>query len=219
MTTGMGSTGSYRERYARRAARQAVGIVMFSAAAVAIGGHVSGQTPSQQASMQEMQARMKEAATPGAHHQSLARYLGTWDVEIAMVMPGSPTERSKGTAVYQWAIDGRWMTQKITGQLMGMPYESFSVLGFDNYAKNHVSVSVSSMDTAMIMSRGLVVDPTNKVTATYGTLDEYTTGELHKPFKVVVRHVTDARHVMEIWDLGIGDAGAKVLEFTFNRRR
>lgn len=192
---------------------------MLMAAIMAGGVVVSGQTPAQQVQMEEMQARMKQAATPGPHHQALGRYLGTWDVEMAMVMPGAPSERSKGTAVYAWALEGRWMSQRITGQLMGMPYESYSLMGFDNYAKNHVSVSVSSMDTAMTMSRGLVVDPTHKVTATYGTLDEYTTGELHKPFKVVVRNVSEARHVMEIWDLGIGDAGAKVLEFTFSRRR
>lgn len=111
------------------------------------------------------------------------------------------------------------MSQRITGQLMGRPYESFSLMGFDNYAKNHISVSVSSMDTAMTMTRGLVVDPTNRVTATYGTLDEYTTGELHKPLKVVMRRASETRHVMEVWDLGIGEAGAKVLEFTFTRRK
>jgi hypothetical protein len=190
-----------------------------AATVVAGGGFVSGQTQSQQAQAQEMLARMKAVATPGPHHEALARYLGTWDVEIAMVMPGAPAERSKGTAVYQWAIEGRWLSQKITGQLMGMPYESFSLMGFDNYAKNHITVSVSSLDTAMNMARGLVVDPTHKITAMYGTLDEYTTAELHKPYKVILRYVTDARHVMEVWDLGIGEAGAKVLEFTYSRRR
>ena len=176
------------------------------------------QAPGQDAAMKEMMARMKAVATPGPHHKALARYLGSWTVDIAMVMPGAPSQKSSATAVYQWAIDGRWLTQRITGQLMGTPYESFAIMGFDNYAKNHVVVAVSTMDTAMTMARGLVVDPANKVTAVYGTLDEYTTGELHKPFKTVMRTVSDTRHVMEIWDLGIGDAGAKVLEFTFNRK-
>ena len=78
-------------------------------------------------------------------------------------MPGAPVERSKGTAVYAWAIEGRWLTQRITGQFMGRAYEGFAVIGFDNYAKNHVAVAVSSMDTAMIMTRRLVVDPSHKV--------------------------------------------------------
>lgn len=37
--------------------------------------------------------------------------------------------------------------------------------------------------------------------------------------KVLLRHRSDSQRVMEIWDLGIGEAGAKVLEFTFTRRR
>jgi hypothetical protein len=179
---------------------------------------MTAQTPTQDPAIQEMLAKMKAVATPGPRHKALAKYVGTWNVEMAMVMPGAPAQRSQGTATYQWIIDGRWMSQRITGLLMGMPYESFSIIGFDNYAKNHVAVTVSSADTAMTMSRGLVVDPTHKVTAVYGTLDEYATGELHKPFKSVMREVSDTRHVMEIWDLGIGDAGAKVLEFTFTRK-
>lgn len=198
--------------------------MMLSAAVAALvtmlgGGAMSEQAPNQQELMKEMMARMEEVARLGPHHQALARYVGGWDVEIAMVMPGSPAQRSKGTAVYGWAIEGRWLTQRITGEFMGRPYEGFAIIGFDNYARNHVAVAVSSMDTAMILTRGLVVDPTHKVRTLYGTLDEYTTGELHKPLKVVLRDESDDRHVMEIWDLGIGEAGAKVLEYTFTRRQ
>lgn len=178
----------------------------------------AAQAPSQETAMQEMMERMKEAAKPGPRHEALAAFVGAWDVEIAMVMPGAPPQRSTGTAEYAWVIEGRWLSQRITGELMGSRHESFSIMGFDNYAKNHVAVTVSSMDTAMNMVRGLVVDPAHKVTALYGTLDEYTTGELHKPFKVVMRRESDAKHIMEIWDLGIGDAGAKVLEYTFTRQ-
>jgi hypothetical protein len=194
----------------------------FAMAALVVGctaGAAGAQAPSQQVSMEEMQARMREAATPGPHHRALARFIGTWDVQISMVMPGVPVQKSAATAEYAWLLPNRWASQRIKGKLMGLDYDSFTILGFDNYAKNHVAVTVSSLDTAMTMLRGLVVDPSSKVTALYGTLDEYTTGELHKPLKTVTRVVDDSRHVMEVWDLGIGDAGAKVLEFEFRRRR
>lgn len=168
--------------------------------------------------MQEMQERMSEAATPGEHHAALARFVGVWDVDMAMVMPGAPEQRSQGTATYEWLMEGRWLSQRIEGEMFGAPYESFTIIGYDNFAKNHVSVTVSSMDTAMNMARGLVVDPEGQVTAVYGTLDEYTTGEVHKPYKVVTRIIDDNSHVMEIWDLGVGADGAKVLEFTYSRR-
>lgn len=168
--------------------------------------------------MQEMQERTREATTPGEQHEALARFVGEWDVEIAMVMPGAPEQRSQGTATYEWLMEGRWLSQRIVGSLFGGEYESFSIIGFDNYARNHVLVTVSSMDTAMNMARGLVVDPEGEVTAVYGTLDEYSTGEVHKPYKVVTRIIDEDSHVTEIWDLGIGADGAKVLEFTYSRR-
>jgi Protein of unknown function (DUF1579) len=190
------------------------------AASIATASSIAtAQAPDQAAAMKQMQDRMKVMATPGPRHAELASFLGKWDVEIAMIMPGAPATRSKATGEYSWVIQGRWMGQRITGQFMGGPFESFAIIGFDNYAKNHVVASVSSMDTSMLMSRGLIVDPSHRVTAVYGTLDEYVTDELHKPYKAVTRKLDDNRHVMEIWDLGIGDAGAKVLEYTFTRRK
>lgn len=197
-------------------------LIVTMTVVIAIGtlpAAAAAQAPSQETLMQEMQERMRQAAELGPRHEALAEFIGQWDVKIAMVMPGAPAQTSQATAEYGWAIDGRWLTQHVRGEMMGGAYEGFSVIGYDNYAKNHVVVSVSSMDTAMNMARGLVVDPTHQVTAVYGTLDEYTTGELHKPYKVVIRRQDANRHVMEIWDLGIGDAGAKVLEYTFTRRR
>lgn len=173
----------------------------------------------QAAMMAEMQAAMKLATGLGEHHQALADLIGEWDVEIALVMPGVPSQSAPGTAKYAWIIEGRWLGQHVTGTLMGMPYQGFSIIGFDGYAKNHVVASVSSMDTALNVARGVVVDPTNKTSAVYGTLDEYTTGELKKPFKVVTKIQSTDRHVVEVWDLGIGEAGAKVLEFRFKRKK
>lgn len=171
------------------------------------------------AQMKAMMEKMQQVATPGKHHEALARYLGDWDVELAMIMPGGPTQKSTGTAHYDWAIEGKWLTQKIDGTLMGQPYESFAVLGFDNYAKNHLVAVVSSADTSMLVARGVVVDPEGKVTAVYGTLDEYTTDELNKPFKAVTRLVDENHHVTEVWDLGVGADGVKVLEFRFARKK
>jgi hypothetical protein len=65
----------------------------------------------------------------------------------------------------------------------------------------------------------VVVDPTGKVRVTYGTLDEYLTGEHDKAVKYVMRTLSPDSHVLEVWDLGIGENGAVVLHFTFTRRK
>jgi len=167
--------------------------------------------------MKIMQERAEEARALGEHHEALARLLGEWDVELALFMPGMPEQSSKGTARYDWVIEGRWMGQRVDAPFMGMEHVTYSILGYDNTTKNHVAVSVNSFDTSMNVSRGVVVDPTGKTQVMYGTLDEYMTNEYNKPYKVVSRVTDDTHHVMEIWDLGIGDEGAKVLEYRFTR--
>ena len=134
-------------------------------------------------------------------------------------MPGGPAQSSKGTATYEWLIEGTWVLQRLQGTLMGSPYQSSAILGYDNYAKNHVVATVNSADTSLITGRGVVADPEGKFTAVYGTLNEYMTDELNKPFKAITRLHDSDHHVVEIWDLGIGADGMKVLEFDYTRKK
>ena len=186
-----------------------VGLV---SASVSFGGDPS------EAQVKDMMEMMRKVSTPGQHHAALAQLVGEWDVEVSLLMPGG-AQKSSGRARYEWAVEGLWLTQKLEATLMGMPYQSFAVMGYDNYAKNHVVATVSSADTSLNVARGVVVDPQHKVTSVYGALDEYTTGELNKPFRAVTRIVDNDRHVIEIWDLGIGASGAKVLEFNYTRKK
>lgn len=179
----------------------------------------TGAEAQNEAELREMQARAAAATAPGAEHKALEYFLGEWDVQLAMVMPGVPAQRSTGRARFEWLIPGRWVSKRLDGTLMGMPYQSFSLIGYDTFARNHVAATVHSMDNALNVARGVTVDPQGRTQAVYGVLDEYMTGELAKPFKVVTRILTPDRFVMEIWDLGIGVDGAKVLEFTHSRRR
>lgn len=166
-----------------------------------------------------MQERMKAATSTNEHHEQLSYFLGDWDVEIELVMPGAPSQKSSASAKTEWVIEGRWLGEKLDGTMFGSPYQSFALRGFDSYAKNHVSATVQTMDSSLNVARGVVVDPEGKVTAMYGTLDEYITDELGKPFKAVTRKQDADRFTLEIWDLGIGADGAKVLEFRYKRRR
>jgi hypothetical protein len=178
-----------------------------------------GASSDAEKAMQEMMEAMQQATAPGPQHEALADFVGDWNVELKIVMPGVPVQSWKGRSKIDWLIDGRWLSERIEGEIFGRPFESFSIRGFDSYAKNHVAVTVSSLDTSMNLVRGLVGDPTGKTASMYGFLDEYTTGELHKPFRVTSRKVDKDHHVLEIWDLGIGEAGAMVLEYRYARRK
>lgn len=173
--------------------------------------------------MEDMQAAMEAATALGEEHELLGTFLGEWDVEIRVFMPGAPgqpaePQTSRGTADTEWVVEGRWLGTRVTGEMMGAPYTGFSLRGWDSYAGNWVTASVTSMDNALNVTRGVKVDPNGRVFAEYGTLDEYLTGELNKPYRTITRLDGKDRYVLELWDMGVGAEGMKVLEYEFSRR-
>ncbi len=53
----------------------------------------------------------------------------------------------------------------------------------------------------------------------YGTIDEYLTGEHDKMVKTVWRFISDDKMVLEIHDLPIGENNTKVVEITYTRKK
>lgn len=197
--------------------------VRFAILALALAVAAPAATPAAAAAqdpdvVREIQERARAATTPGEHHEALERFIGEWDVELELVLPGAPARHAAGRATYEWLLPGRWIAQTMTDDLFGDDNQSFAIMGYDNFAKSYIIAGASSFDTAFNVARGPVVDPDGQVIVTYGTLDEYLTGELHKPYKIVTRIIDRDHHVVETWDLGIGPEGAKVLEYRYSRR-
>lgn len=165
-----------------------------------------------------MRERVRAATTPGERHEVLNHFVGDWDVELTLAVPGVPEQRASGRATYEWLIPGRWIALRLTDELLGEPHVSFAIIGYDNFAKSYIIAGVSSFDTALNVSRGPVVDPEGRVIVTYGRQDDYTTGVLHKPYKIVTRIIDEDYHVVETWDMGMGAEGARVLEYRYTRR-
>jgi hypothetical protein len=155
----------------------------------------------------------------GPQQAALGALLGTWDVDIVLSDGSKPAQHSKGKAEYSWVIAGRWLGCHLTGEMLGFPYEEFTILGYDSYAKNIVEVAVESLDNSMLLSRGPTSGANQPVTTLFGELDEYTAGVLHSPYKVVLKNVNRDRHVTTI--LGFDNSGKEVkkVEFTFSRGR
>jgi hypothetical protein len=103
------------------------------------------------------------------------------------------------------------------GKMMGRPIETFYLMGYDNFKMSYVVASISSMDTAMVHSEG-DMDPSGKSLISYGTLDEYLTGEHDKMVKSVWRFLSADKMVLEIHDLPIGENNTKVIEITYTRQ-
>lgn len=171
----------------------------------------------QQVDMAAAMAQAKKYTTPGENHKFLERFIGTWDTETRLTMMPSNTPPEKGTATFRWLMEGRWMQMEASGSMMGMPLRTAYLMGYDNFKMSFVSVAINSFDTAMFEAEG-DLDPSGKVLISYGTLDEYLTGEHDKMVKSVWRFLSPDEMIHEVHDLPIGETNTKVFEVRYKRR-
>jgi hypothetical protein len=191
------------------------GIVVSAASALVLSTPAPAASQSQ-ADMAAMMAKAKRFTQPGDAHKVLERFVGRWNTELRMFGMGKPTPPEKGTAEFSWLMPGRWLKMESTGSMMKLPAQTFMLLGYDNFKQSYVSTNISSLDTAMTHAEG-DMDPSGKALISYGTLDEYLTGEHDKMVKYVWRFNSPSEMVLEVHDLPIGESNAKVVEITFRR--
>lgn len=177
-----------------------------------------GQGQPQPADMAAMMEKARQFTEPGPNHKILERFIGKWNVETRFFMGAQSSSPEKGVTEAAWLTPGRWVKSETNGTMMGRPVQIFSIIGYDNFKMSYVTTSVSSLDTAMTRTEG-DMDPSGKALLTYGTLDEYLTGEHDKMVKYVWRFVSDDKIVLEIHDLPIGEQNTKVVEITYTRQK
>jgi hypothetical protein len=169
--------------------------------------------------MQEMMKKWMEAATPGEPHKLLSQFVGKWDTLTRMWMDGSGkvAAESKGTSDIKWILDGRFLLEESTGQVMGMPYKGMIITGYDNYKKRYVFSYVDNMGTANYTGEG-TVDLSGKIMTLQGKMDDPMLGERDKPVKYVTRIVSKDQHVFEIYDLAGTPQEFKAVEIVYTRK-
>jgi hypothetical protein len=191
------------------------GVVVTAAMALVLFTPASAASQSQ-ADMAAAMAKAKRFTQPGDAHKVLERFVGKWSTELRMFGMGKPTPAERGTAEFSWLMPGRWLKMESTGSMMKLPTQTFMLLGYDNFKQSYVSTNISSLDTAMTHAEG-DMDPSGKALISYGTLDEYLTGEHDKMVKYVWRFNSPNEMVLEVHDLPIGESNAKVVEIAFRR--
>jgi hypothetical protein len=199
--------------------RRVVGIALAVMAGTTIAAGSLTAAAQQQPTQSEMAAAMAKAkrfTQPGEAHKVLDRFVGKWTTEVRMFGMGKPTPPEKGSAEFAWLMPGRWLKMESTGSMMGLPLQTFMLLGYDNFKQSYVSTNISSLDTAMTHAEG-DMDPSGRALISYGTLDEYLTGEHDKMVKYVWRFQSPTQMVLEVHDLPIGETNAKVVEITFRK--
>jgi len=113
------------------------------------------QTMAPQMDSASMMKAWESYMTPGDVHKMLAKSNGTWSEEVTMWMdPSKPPTTSKATAVNKMILGGRYQQSTHTGNMMGMPFEGVSTLGYDNGKKMLVSSWVDNMGTGIMYLEG-----------------------------------------------------------------
>jgi uncharacterized protein DUF1579 len=103
---------------------------------------------------QDMKA-MQDYMTPGDVHKMIAKYDGTWNSAVSVWMkPGAPPMTSKSVAVNTMILGGRYQQSKMTGDYGGMPFEGFSLLGYDNTKKVFTSTWIDNFGTGTMTLEG-----------------------------------------------------------------
>ena len=104
---------------------------------------------------QVMMDTYAKLATPGEPHKLFASLAGSWTTTTKEWMePGMPPTESTGTADMKMLLDGRFLYQEFTSQMMGQPFSGIGIDGYDNLRKRYVTAWIDTMGTGIFMMEG-----------------------------------------------------------------
>jgi len=104
--------------------------------------------------MQAMMEVYKKVGTPGEPHKLLAKLEGSWTTKTTGWLEGKPAMESVGTCEQKMVLDGHYLQQIYTGNMMGAPFSGINLLGYNNHTKKYESVWLDTMSTAMYLFVG-----------------------------------------------------------------
>lgn len=126
--------------------------------------------------------------TPGDVHKMMSKWNGTWNGEVTMWMhPGAPEQKSKSTAVNKMILNGLYQQSTHTGDMMGMPFNGQSTIGYDIHRKEFVSTWIDNMGSGIMVLKGPWDEATKTVSLKGRMVDPGTTGDVdvRETFKII----------------------------------
>lgn len=135
-------------------------LVMLS---LGLGINTFGQQPSE-AEMAAMMGNM----SPGEVQKFMAESVGEWTATMKMYMdPTQPPMETTTKIKEEMILGGRYLVGRYSGNMMGMPFEGISTMGYDNGINKFYSSWIDNMGTGMTLMEGYWKVP-NKVIEFYG---------------------------------------------------
>jgi len=189
------------------------GLCIFLATSAALAkGQKTGKPMDQQA-MMELYAKL---AAPGEQHRQLASLAGSWTTKTKEWMePGKPPVETTGSAEMKTLLDGRFLQQDLTGQMMGQPFSGIETIGYDNLLKRYVTTWMSNTSTMIFMMEG-TASPDGKTITLKGQHAEPGGGSMkHRAVWTIVDSNTQS---FDMYGAHHGGKEWKIMEITYTRK-
>ena len=172
------------------------------------------QQPMDEKAMMEL---WKQAATPGEPHKLFAGLAGSWTTTTKEWMePGKPPTESTGTAEMKMLLDGRFLYQEFTGNMMGQPFSGVGIDAYDNMTKKYMTAWMDTMGTGIFMMEG-TASADGKTITLKGSHPEPGGGKM--THRAVWKIVDDNTQTFDMYGTHHGGKETKVLEITYSRKQ
>jgi hypothetical protein len=158
-----------------------------------------------------------EFFTPGPMHKWLASFTGTWEADVISYMDPTKPDTSKLTQTYSMILNGLYQEAKLTGMMMGMPFEGRSLNGFDNARKKFQTTWMDNFSSGFTYMTG-DYDSTSKTMNLKGTQSNPSTGK-DMGIREVMKIVDDNSYTLEMYGDGPDGKEIKFMEGTFKRKK
>ena len=173
--------------------------------------------PEKQMDPQAMMEVYQKLATPGEPHKLFATLVGSWTTKTKEWMePGKPPTESTGTSEMKMLLDGRFLYQEYTSQMMGQPFSGIGIDGYDNLRKRYVTTWIDTWGTGIFQMEG-TAGADGKTITLNGRHDEPGGGKM--THRAVWKIVDENTQTFDMYGTHQGGKEAKVLEITYSRKQ
>lgn len=169
-----------------------------------------------QMDQQAMMEEYKKLSTPGEPHKLYASLAGNWTTTTKEWMDSNklPTE-STGSVEMKMLLDGRFLQEEFTGNMMGQAYSAVGVHGYDNLRKKYVTTWIDTMGTGIFTMEGTATADGKTITLK-GRHDELGGG--YMTHRGVWKIPDNNTQTFEMYGAHNGGKETKMMEITYTRK-
>jgi len=188
-------------------------LCIMLAASVAMAKGKKAEKPMDPQAMMEVYTKL---AAPGEQHKQLASLAGSWTTKTKEWMePNKPPVESTGSAEMKMLLDGRFLQQELTGQMMGQPFSGIETTAYDNVLKRYVTSWMSTMGTGIFMMEGTASTDGKTITLKGQHAEP---GGGYMKHRAIWKIVDNNTQTFDMYGAHPGQKEWKMMEMTYTRK-